>query len=54
MVWAIIAGGFVITALIGLPIGIGLALIGMTILHVVVGNAADLAINAVWLSLIHI
>lgn len=48
MVWAIIAGGFAITALIGLPIGIGLALIGMTILHVVVGDATDLAINAVW------
>ncbi|RKF12681.1 TRAP transporter large permease subunit [Roseovarius spongiae] len=48
MVWAIIAGGFFLTALIGVPIGIGLALIGMTILHVVVGDATDLAINAVW------
>lgn len=48
MVWAIIAAGFLVTGLTGVPIGLGLALTGMAILHFVVGNAADLAVNVVW------
>ncbi len=37
-----------VTALTGLPIGVGLALTGISILHFVVGDAADLAVTAVW------
>ncbi|WP_040484855.1 TRAP transporter large permease [Lutibaculum baratangense] len=48
MVWWIIAGGFLVTAVTGIPIGLGLALTGMAILHFVVGGATDLAVNAVW------
>lgn len=48
MVWLLIAAGFFITAISGLPIGLGLALTGMAILHFVVGGATDLAVNAIW------
>ncbi|MBC6718610.1 TRAP transporter large permease [Aurantimonas sp. DM33-3] len=48
MVWWILLAGFAITAITGVPIGIGLALTGMAILQFVVGNATDLAVNAVW------
>ncbi|RAI02103.1 C4-dicarboxylate ABC transporter permease [Acuticoccus sediminis] len=48
MIYAILAGGFVITAVIGLPIGIGLALTGLAILQFAVGGATDLAVNAMW------
>jgi len=48
MVWLLIAAGFLITAISGLPIGLGLALTGMAILHFVVGGATDLAVNAIW------
>lgn len=48
MVWLLIAAGFLITAISGLPIGLGLALTGMAILHFVVGGATDLAVNTIW------
>lgn len=48
MVWWILASGFAVIAITGLPIGLGLALTGMAILHFAVGNAADLAVTAVW------
>lgn len=48
MVWLIIAGGFFLTAITGLPIGLGLALTGLSILQIELGGATDLAINAVW------
>lgn len=48
MVWLVIGAGFLITAISGLPIGLGLALTGMAILHFVVGGATDLAVNAIW------
>ncbi|WP_108662186.1 TRAP transporter large permease [Acuticoccus kandeliae] len=48
MVWWILGAGFVVTAITGLPIGLGLALTGLAILHFAVGNAADLGVTAVW------
>lgn len=48
MVWLVIAAGFLLTAVTGLPIGLGLALTGMVILQFVVGGATDLAVNAMW------
>ncbi|MCF3933256.1 TRAP transporter large permease [Acuticoccus sp. M5D2P5] len=48
MVWLIILAGFIVTALTGIPIGLGLAMTGLAILHFVVGGAADLGVTAVW------
>lgn len=48
MLVTIIILGFLVTAVTGLPIGLGLALTGLSILHFVVGDATDLALNAVW------
>lgn len=48
MVWAILLGGLIVIGLVPVPIGFGLALTGLTILHFVVGNATDLAVTAVW------
>jgi tripartite ATP-independent transporter DctM subunit len=47
-VWAILFGGLFITGLTAVPIGIGLALTGLAILHFSAGGAADLAVTAVW------
>lgn len=47
MVWALLVGGVVITAVTGVPIGVGLALTGLSILHFA-GGASDLAITSVW------
>jgi len=47
-VWAILFGGLFITGLTAVPIGIGLALTGLAILHFSAGVAADLAVTAVW------
>lgn len=47
-VWAILFGGLFITALTAVPIGIGLALTGLALLHFSAGGAADLAVTAVW------
>ncbi len=48
MVWALLFGGMAVTALTGIPIGIGLALIGLGILQFAAGGASDLAVTAVW------
>lgn len=48
MVWLIILAGFVVTGLTGVPIGLGLALTGLSILQFEVGGATDLAVTAVW------
>ena len=48
MFWLYFAGGLGITALTGVPIGIGLALTGMAILHFEAGGATSLAVTAVW------
>ena len=47
-VWAILFGGLFITGLTAVPIGIGLALTGLALLHFSAGGAADLAVTAVW------
>lgn len=44
----IIALGFVVIVITGIPIGIGLALTGMTLLKFVVGDATGMAVTAVW------
>lgn len=48
MVWLIICIGLAVIALTGMPIGIGLALTGLTILRFVAGGGEVLAITAVW------
>lgn len=48
MVWIIVCVGLAIIAITALPIGIGLALIGLTILRFVAGGGESLAITAVW------
>lgn len=48
MFWLYFVGGLGITALTGLPIGIGLGLTGMAILHFEAGGATSLAVTAVW------
>lgn len=48
MVWTILLLGLVLTAFSGVPIGLGLALTGLAILHFVAGGAETLAVTAVW------
>lgn len=48
MLWVLIIGGLVVIALTGVPIGIGLALVGLAILHFLAGGAESLAVTAVW------
>lgn len=48
MVWLILVLGLLMTAWTGVPIGIGLALTGLAILHFVAGGAEALAVTAVW------
>lgn len=48
MVWIFICVGLLVIALTGMPIGIGLALTGLAILHFVAGGGEVLAITSVW------
>lgn len=48
MVIAILLLGIVVTATLSLPIGVGLGLTGLAILHFAVGGATDLAIISAW------
>src|SRR3546814_18532446 len=48
MVWMLLLAGLAITGLTGVPIGIGLALTGLSILRFAAGGGEDLAITAVW------
>lgn len=48
MVWLILCCGLLLTAWSGVPIGLGLALTGLAILHFVAGGAETLAVTAVW------
>lgn len=48
MTWFLLLTGLVVTALTGVPIGIGLGLTGLAILRFAAGGAENLAINAVW------
>lgn len=48
MFWAYLAAGLFVTAWTGLPIGIGLALTGLAILHFLAGGAELLAVTSVW------
>jgi C4-dicarboxylate transporter DctM subunit len=48
MIWVILICGLALTGLIGLPVGIGLGLIGLSILQFLVGDAMSLSITAVW------
>jgi len=48
MVWLILLAGLVLTAWSSVPIGLGLALTGLAILHFVAGGAEALAVTAVW------
>lgn len=48
MVWWILLCGLVVIAATGMPVGIGLSLVGLTILRFVVGDAEGLAMTSVW------
>lgn len=48
MAWFVIAVGLVLIAVTGTPIGVGLALTGLAMLHFVAGGAEQLAVTAVW------
>lgn len=48
MIWLIIVTGILITGVLGIPVGVGLGAIGLVILHVIVGGATSLAVNAAW------
>ncbi|MBJ3777135.1 TRAP transporter large permease [Acuticoccus mangrovi] len=48
MIWLVILGGLGVIALTGVPVGIGLGLIGLVILHFLAGGAESLAVTAVW------
>jgi len=48
MVWFLLILGLVITGVTAVPIGIGLALTGLSILRFAAGGGEDLAITAVW------
>ncbi len=48
MTWLILLSGLIITGLTGVPIGIGLALTGLTILRFSASGAESMAINSVW------
>ncbi len=48
MVWLILLAGLALTAWSGVPIGLGLALTGLAVLHFVAGGAEALAVTAVW------
>lgn len=48
MVWMILLAGLLIIAVTGVPVGLGLGLIGLFILRFVVGGGESLAITSVW------
>lgn len=48
MVWLVLALGVLITGLVGMPVGVGLGLTGLTILHFFAGGATPLAITTIW------
>lgn len=48
MVWLVLAIGVLLTGLSGLPVGVGLGLTGMAILHFLAGGATSLAVTTVW------
>ena len=48
MFWLVLVLGLALTALTGAPVGIGLALTGLVILHFLVGGMSDLAVTAVY------
>lgn len=48
MVWIFFAIGLAITALTAAPLGVGLAVSGLFILHFLLGGATSLAFTAVW------
>lgn len=48
MIWAILIVGLILIGLTGIPVGVGLGLIGLTILEFQVGGAMSLSITSVW------
>jgi len=48
MIWLFIAGGFALTAVTAVPLGIGIAVTGLAILHWLANGATSLAITAGW------
>jgi len=48
MLWIILLAGFAVVAFTAMPLGVGLGLIGLTILHFLADGAESLAIQSVW------
>jgi tripartite ATP-independent transporter DctM subunit len=48
MVWLILLAGLLVTAWSSVPIGLGLALTGLAVLHFVAGGGETLAVTSVW------
>lgn len=48
MIWLTLLGGLVLIALTGVPVGVGLGLIGLFVLQFFVGGATFLAVNTIW------
>jgi len=48
LIWWFLLAGVVVTGFSGIPIGVGLALTGLAILHFLVGDSTALAVPAVW------
>jgi len=48
MIWLVLIAGLLVTAFTGVPIGAGLALTGLAVLHFMGGGSEALAVTAVW------
>jgi C4-dicarboxylate transporter, DctM subunit len=48
MIWWFLIVGILLTGVTGIPIGVGLSLTGLAILHFLVGGATALSVSAVW------
>lgn len=48
MVWVFLVSGILLVGFLGIPVGVGLGLIGLSILHFVAGDAMALAVPTVW------
>lgn len=48
MVWFVLFAGLLVIGLTNLPVGFGLGLTGLFILRFIVGDAENIAVNAVW------
>ena len=48
MIWLVLALGVLLTGLTGIPVGVGLGLTGLAILHFFAGGSSSLAVITIW------